>query len=506
AGSALWRGSARQPRLYPFNSGTNLPCSRGEAPPEIHSQRRGALNRWSLIRRSLIHWGLTRWGLTRWLPASLTGRLVLAVVVAVAAAQAVAGVIFLRERAHVTRNVVREFTADRVPRVAQLIIPMPAGERAEVLRVLNSSTTRYALAARPLAKAGEWDGHFQARLRRAMPPAIRDVRATIRNVPERGRGPEGVPLPDGELLTLSLRLPDGSWLNVERVLHPPIPQVIWPMALSLALSTLAVALAVALVVRRIVRPLNTLSDAADRLGRGEHLEPLPEEGPADVRRTTHAFNVMSDRLTRFVADRTRMLAAIAHDLRTPITGMRLRAEMIEEEETRARMLAGLNEMAEMTEAALAFAKADAQAEDSRRVDLASLVQSVCDDFADSGAAVTFDGPERLDHTCRPTALKRAVRNLIANAVRYGSSAAVTLARDETAITLSVADDGPGLPADQLERVFDPFVRLEESRNRETGGSGLGLSIARNIARAHGGDVTLRNRNAGGAAAHLTLPL
>ncbi|WP_169816652.1 ATP-binding protein [Rhodovibrio salinarum] len=444
--------------------------------------------------------------MTHWLPTSLTGRLVLAVVVAVVAAQAVAGVILLREQRHVTRHVVRAFTLDRVPGIAQLILPMSPDRRAEILRVLNSSTTRYTLADTPLAETGERDLRFQARLQRAMPPAIVDVRATIRSVPERGRGRYGTPLPDGDVLTLSLHLPDGRWLNIERVLHPPIPEMIWPMALSLGLSAIAVAVAVALAVRRIVRPLATLSDAADRLGRGENVGPLLEEGPADVRRTTHAFNVMSERLTRFVADRTRMLAAIAHDLRTPITGMRLRAEMIDEAETRERMLAGLNDMAEMTEAALTFAQADAQEEDSRRIDLASLVQSICDDFADAGEAVRFQGPDRLDAICRPTALKRAVRNLIVNAVRYGQAAEVTLTHTATAITLTIADDGPGLPEDQLERVFDPFVRLEESRSRETGGSGLGLSIARNIARAHGGDVTLANRPEGGAEARLTLPL
>jgi signal transduction histidine kinase len=313
-------------------------------------------------------------------------------------------------------------------------------------------------------------------------------------------------LPDGDVLTIALELPGGRWLTVERVLHPPIPQMIWPMALSLALSALAVAGAVALAVRRIVRPLKTLSAAADRLGRGEAVGSVPEEGPADVRRTTRAFNTMSERLTRFVADRTRMLAAIAHDLRTPITGMRLRAEMVEDAETRARIQAGLDEMAEMTEAALAFARTDAQGEATRRVDLASLVQSVVDDLADAGAAVAYRGPERLDRTCRPTALKRAVRNLVANAVAYGTRAEVVL--DETApqgIELTVADDGPGIPADQLERVFDPFVRLEESRSRETGGSGLGLSIARNIARAHGGDVSLENRPQGGTVARLILP-
>jgi signal transduction histidine kinase len=232
---------------------------------------------------------------------------------------------------------------------------------------------------------------------------------------------------------------------------------------------------------------------------------LPAEGPADVQRTTAAFNVMAEHLTRFVADRTRMLAAIAHDLRTPIAGMRLRAEMIDDAETRERILAGLNDMAEMTETALAFAKADAQAEATRTVDLASLVASVVDDLADMGADVAFDGPERLDHPCRSSALKRAVRNLVTNGVRYGGAARVRLRRGTDGVDLTVADDGPGIPETELERVFDPFVRLEELRNRETGGTGLGLAIARTIARAHGGDVVLENRSAGGLLARLTLP-
>jgi len=445
--------------------------------------------------------------LTRWLPASLTGRLVLAVVLAVVVAQGVAGFIFLKERAHVSRNLVREFTAERVPGLVTLILPMPADKQERVLRLLNTNTSRYALADTPRAAKGERDWRFLVRLRRAMPAEIEDVHADIRDVPERGRGPDGTPLPDGEVLTLSLALPDGRWLNVERVLHPPIPQVMWPMALSLAMSAVGVVGAVALAVRRIVRPLKTLSAAAERLGRGEAVPAVPEEGPSDVRGMTRAFNTMSERLTRFVTDRTRMLAAITHDLRTPITSMRLRAEMIEDGETRERILAGLNEMAEMTEAALAFAKADAKQEETRRIDLASLVQSIVDDFADAGHPVAYAGPERLEHPCRPTALKRALRNLVANAVTYGNRAEVALdAGGAREIALTVADDGPGIPADQLERIFDPFVRLEESRNRETGGSGLGLAIARSIARAHGGDVTLENRPEGGAVARLALPM
>jgi signal transduction histidine kinase len=444
-------------------------------------------------------------GLSRVLPSSLAGRLFLAVVLAVVTAQAVAGAILLTQKDRVARHIAREFTAERVPRVADLLMSMPADRRGDVLHLLRTEWTRYDLADAPGVGAGPGEPGFRERLRAAVPGDVGDIRAMIRDVPERGLGPDGTPLPDGDVLAVALRLPGGQWLNVQRVLHPPVPELLWPLGVSLALSALAVAFAAAIAVRRIVRPLNTLSDAVERLGRGETVAALPAEGPADVQRTTAAFNVMAERLTRFVADRTRMLAAIAHDLRTPIAGMRLRAEMIDDAETRERILAGLNDMAEMTEAALAFAKADAQEEATRTVDLASLVESVVDDFADMGADVAFDGPERLDHPCRSSALKRAVRNLVTNGVRYSGAARVRLRQGAEGVDLTVADDGPGIPETELERVFDPFVRLEQSRNRETGGTGLGLAIARTIARAHGGDVVLENRAEGGLLARLTLP-
>ena len=200
-----------------------------------------------------------------------------------------------------------------------------------------------------------------------------------------------------------------------------------------------------------------------------------------------------------------MLAAISHDLRTPITTLRLRAEFIEDPETRDKILETLDEMQQMTEATLAFLREDAAREDSRQVDLAALIQSLCDDLADAGREVAFAGAGRTPLVCRPVALKRALANLIENAVAYGARARVALEEGAAELRIVIDDDGPGIPPDRMEAVFEPFVRLEESRSRETGGVGLGLAIARSIARGHGGDVTLENRPEGGLRAILRLP-
>jgi signal transduction histidine kinase len=265
-------------------------------------------------------------------------------------------------------------------------------------------------------------------------------------------------------------------------------------------------LIVIVMVRRITRPMAALAAAAERLGRGQVVPALAENGPLDIRQATRAFNRMRGRLQRFVQDRTRKLAAISHDLRTPITTLRLRAEFVEDEETRAKILETLDEMQRITEATLAFAREEAAAEDTRTVDLAALVDSVCADLADLGQDVTFGGPERAPYACRPVSLKRAVRNLVENAVAYGERARVTLEQTAGSFRIVIEDDGPGIPEAEFERVFAPFVRLEESRSPETGGIGLGMAIARSIVRGHGGDITLMNRPEGGLRAVIHLPL
>ncbi len=233
--------------------------------------------------------------------------------------------------------------------------------------------------------------------------------------------------------------------------------------------------------------------------------PLPETGPREVRRMTAAFNRMQDRLARFIADRTRMLAAIGHDLRTPITSLKIRAELLDDEEARGKMVATLDDMQRMTEATLAFAREDATAEPARSVDLQALVESLADDLAGMGEDVTFTGDGRLPYTCRPTALRRAICNSIENAVRYGKRARVALAGTPNGPEITIDDDGAGIPPDKIEEVYKPFVRLETSRSRETGGAGLGLSIARSIILAHGGELNLSNRKEGGLHVEVRLP-
>jgi signal transduction histidine kinase len=306
-------------------------------------------------------------------------------------------------------------------------------------------------------------------------------------------------------LLISVGLPDGRWLNAGTPFATP-PGWALPSLASLGLSAGLVALVVVLAVRRIARPMRSLATAVDALGRGEASPPLPEAGPLEVQRTTRAFNRMQERLRRFVDDRTRMLAAISHDLRTPITSLRLRAELVEEEETRDRMLATLDEMQRIVEASLEFAREEASREATRVVDLAALVESVVSDLADLGGDASFDGAPRTPYACRPAGLRRALRNLVENALAYGRCARVRLEALPEQLRVVVEDDGPGIPEAMLERVFEPFVRLEDSRSRDTGGIGLGLAIARTIARGHGGDVTLRNRPEGGLVATIVLPV
>lgn len=316
--------------------------------------------------------------------------------------------------------------------------------------------------------------------------------------------------PRGVAMLASLRFQDGSWLNLKIEMPPPRPWHSDTFLVAFLLMSLAAAGLTLWAVRRLIRPVAALADAADRLGRNVNADPLPEKGPAEVVVAARAFNTMAERIRRFVADRTQMLAAVGHDLKTPITRLKLRAEFLDDEEQRRKMLADLDEMEAMIAATLTFARDDSAAEPSVPIDLAALCRTVLDEASDAAAPETaeriaYAGPEHLTVSARPVALKRALANLVGNALLYGGAARLTLGAADGLLSIAIEDDGPGVPAHELENVFQPFRRLESSRNRETGGTGLGLPIARNIFRAHGGDVVLRNRPAGGLTAVATLP-
>jgi signal transduction histidine kinase len=320
-----------------------------------------------------------------------------------------------------------------------------------------------------------------------------------------GRHGGGPPHMIGPALRVSVRLTDGSWLNVLAPFEPNDsmwrPRFVLPLVLALILVT-GVAL---LAVRKATLPFARFAIAAERLGVDVTAPPMAETGPREVRRAAQAFNVMQGRVARFVQDRTQMLAAISHDLKTPITRLRLRAEFIEDDEQRDKMLADLDEMEAMIASTLAFARDDATSEPRLRLDLAAMVQGMVEDMEDLGADCAYSGPQTLVIQARPAALKRALSNLLDNALKYGRTARLSVSELGGEVLLVVDDDGPGIPEADFERVFAPFVRLEASRSRDTGGSGLGLAVARAAIRAHGGDIILANRPEGGLRVTVSLP-
>jgi signal transduction histidine kinase len=260
-----------------------------------------------------------------------------------------------------------------------------------------------------------------------------------------------------------------------------------------------------LVAQRLTAPIRRFSKAAEHLGLDIAASPVPERGPAELKSAAAAMNAMQRRITRFVDDRTQMLAAISHDLRTPISRLRLRAEALPEGGERPHMIADLKRIEQMIGATLDFARDASAAEARCRIDLASLLESLCQELADLGHDAVYRGPAYLAFSCRPVAVGRALRNILENAVEYGGNAAAELIDRGDAVEIVVRDRGPGIPAAERERVFEPFYRLDRARSGSHDGAGLGLSIARNIARAHGGDVTLDNGGAGGLVVTMRLP-
>jgi len=259
-------------------------------------------------------------------------------------------------------------------------------------------------------------------------------------------------------------------------------------------------------VRRSTAPLSVFARASEQLGRDMNAPGLSVDGPPEFSRAANAFNNMQKRLQKLIGDRTKMLAAVSHDLRTPVTRLRLRAEFVTDEEQREKMLADLAQMEGMISATLSFARLDSSDERRKSLDLAGLVQSVCDDAAELGRDVKYEGPLRVSYLGRPLALRRVFDNLTDNAVKYGMQANVSLVETAQKIVVTITDEGPGIPTTEVERVFDPFYRLETSRNPETGGVGLGLAVVRSIVRGHGGEVTLNNRESGGLRVTVTLPI
>ena len=312
--------------------------------------------------------------------------------------------------------------------------------------------------------------------------------------------------PHGLSYVAQVRLKDDSWIEFHN--HLPDEWFSWPTGpLAAIVVWFLLVSAVSLwAVHRVTRHLLVLSDAADELSPDFQKKPLPVKGPKEVQRVIQVFNEMQSRLSRFLQERTHLLAALSHDLKTPITRLRLWTEMHENKNHREKLLKDLREMEEMAAMALDYIRGMERMEPFDLVDLSAMLDLLIEEFSELGKQVEVIHGSLPPTLVMPQSLKRCLANFIHNAITYGEVAKVTSHVEKKEIILTISDQGPGIPENEIERIFEPFVRLEKSRNRNTGGTGLGLGIARNIIQAHEGEIRLRNRSAGGLEVLLKLPI
>lgn len=390
--------------------------------------------------------------------------------------------------------------ADQLLAIKRAVMRVPEREREAVAHEMSGgpieahwSRTEHAVAGGP--GATEWEA-LGRRLRDVAPEIAEDglVIGANRRVAD-----------DPHLALISIRLPDRSWINVSLVAWSPRAPAGHGTLLSTTLMALGAIVVSVLLVRWLTRPLTGFAAASKELYRSKAAVLVPEDGPREVRSLAVAFNEMQRRIGRLIDDRTQALAAVSHDLKTPITRLRFRLEDVSDAEARTAIAADLDEMERMLDQTLAFLRGDRADEEFKPIDLVAILETIMDDASDRGHAVTLTGADHVSVPGRRLALKRAFGNLIENAIKYGREAQVIVEDQTEAVLVNIRDQGPGIAPEDFERAFAPFVRLEPSRNQETGGFGLGLTIAQAIVEGHGGQLKLANHEAGGLVVSVRLP-
>ena len=394
---------------------------------------------------------------------------------------------------------------DHARRVAELLV---VGERllkdapvADQPAILASLSTKHLSA----------ELREQAPLKHSSEPTIDRVRSqitdwepTLRDNDLRLSTPHADDRTSRSDLVGAMRLDDGRWLYFRsRDIFGRWP-LLYRTVGTAAILAIGVLLAAAVLVHSLGAPLRALASAADNVGHGKQVTVL-ERGPRDLSQVARAFNAMQARIGRLIADRTQALAAVGHDLRTPLTRMRLRTGLMKDTENREAMEADICEMEAMLDSVLAYLSGDSDSEPPRMLDLAALVSTLVDANADVGRDAVYEGPDHMIVQSRPLALKRAIGNLIENGLKYGDRVRVGLDLVEDEVRISIEDDGPGIPEAELDQVLTPFVRLDQARGRDTGGLGLGLSITSNVVQREGGRLRLSNLPKGGLRAEILLP-
>ena len=440
-------------------------------------------------------------------PQSLVGQIIVLVAIALFVAQAINFGLLLQERNRLT------LTAQTAPGVYRIVDALDS--RGEAPARGRPPRARFFRA--PPIVTGEARPEIE---RRAL-AMFSDVGLPMRSVqvfeddrPAPMRRMDNIRMramgsdrgePRGGRLTMAAEYAPGKWVVTQTRAGNRAPRFGGWLAWQTLILYVIVLLPLLWVGRRLARPLGQLTRSAQQFARTGSADPVEERGPGDVRELTMAFNAMRSRIFAMLDEKDRMLGAIGHDLRTPLASLRVRAESVEDEGERARMSQTIDEMNRMLEDILSLARAGRSSEAPQKVDLSALADAVVEDFIELGSPAEMADSERAVASVRPQQIRRALRNLIENAIVYGERAHVSVVREDGAIRLVVADDGPGIAEDRMEEMMEPFTRLEGSRNRETGGAGLGLALVRAIMAEHGGALKLVNRAGGGLEASLVLP-
>ena len=426
-------------------------------------------------------------------PASLLGRVTIILFLGLAVAHGLSFWLVVMERSMATRGMMVSYLARDVASSVAILERVPAQERAVWLPRLARHNYSFRLDA-PVSNNPS-DDSLAAPVVLAVASALEPPREVRAVTPDQSR----------QLLRLQLRLSDGAMLNVD-INEPRLalsPWVVFVLAAQLALLALLSSLA----VRLATRPLRQLADAADALGTAQQGPPLPEDGPREVARATTAFNAMQQRINAHLAERMQILAAVSHDLQTPITRLRLRADLLDDSHLRDKLLADLAEMQCLVKEGIDYARsANTTSEPKRLVDIDALLDSLVCDYTDAGKPVVVTGQGIGKLYIQPQALRRLIGNLVDNALKFAGDTEIAVKQSSGRLYITVSDHGPGIPESELEAVLQPFYRLENSRSRATGGTGLGLAIAQQLAKSLGGELKLSNREGAGLVAGVILIL
>ncbi|HZC37755.1 MAG TPA: ATP-binding protein [Sphingomicrobium sp.] len=445
--------------------------------------------------------------MNRLLPKSLVGQMAVLFGIALLLAQLVSFAYVLIQRYQFNRAEIDAPAITRFTSTAADYVQAVPEFRSLVLSDASRRGSHYELDSASEIGAGlQRRDDTEDRLEQSLASAgvrVTDVRAAIDPHAPVRRSSESNRRPF-QMMLLSARLTDGYWLNARLGVPGQSPLVTPALAVGTLLLYGFVLLAAVFIALRLARPLHDLTAAAEAFrGRNQPIAVKPS-GPADLRNAIFAFNAMNERVVKLLEEKDRTLGAIGHDLRTPLASLRIRAESVEPKADRERAIATIEEMTSMLEDILTLARSGRSREQFERVDVSELARSIAEQYRELGQTVTFaaDGPHMLD--AQPNMLRRAIRNLVDNALKYAGTAEVEVKAQSEAVTIAVLDRGPGLAPDEIERISQAFYRGEPSRNRETGGAGLGLSIADAIAEAHGGKLIFANREGGGLAATIIL--